>query len=408
MPHRNSPLALGLRLRLVLTLTAIAIFPLAGVSYVVVHDELDSVTRGIDFALHDAAVTAQARFAGLVNKRELSAVAAAASPRLQTAIRQHSKPALRKFALRRRLLLEVDGHRYGKPIARAVTARVRLTLHGRAVGSVVAQLPLDAATLRQLAAPVAAGVRLRFKSLGGAGGAGSGRGVTLPLTKNAAILAYLPPSVEAARTGAAYRRVEEAGLLAVLAMMLLTFVLARPLLRTLRWTEERAGEARIDALTGIANRRALVDVLAAETYRARRFGHALSVVILDLDRFKQTNDVHGHAAGDRLLRAVGRLLASVVRESDTVARLGGEEFVAVLPETDLEGARRLAERLRLAIEECTVGEMRITASFGVAALLADDTSDSLLAAADAVLYRAKEKGRNRTECAVRKQSRAVA
>ncbi len=408
MTHRNSPLALGLRLRLVLTLTAIALFPLAGVSYIVVHDEVDSVTRSIEFELHDAAVTAQVQFTDLLNKRELSAVAAASSPRLQKAIQQHSAATLRKFALRRGLLLELDGHRYGTPLPHAVTTRVRLTLHGRAVGSLVAQLPLDAATLRQLAAPVRAGVRLAFTRPGGADGAGSGHGETLRLAKNAAILAYLPRGVEAARTGAAYRRIEEAGILAALAMMLLTFVLARPLLRSLRWTEKQAGEARIDALTGIANRRALVDVLTAEISRARRFGHATSVVILDLDHFKETNDVHGHAAGDRLLQAVGRLLTGIVRQGDTVARLGGEEFVAVLPETDLEGARRLAERLRVAIEHCRVEEMRMTASFGVAALLDDDTSDSLLAAADAALYRAKENGRNRTECAVRKQSRAVA
>jgi diguanylate cyclase (GGDEF)-like protein len=390
-----------------LALTAIAIFPLAGVSYVVVRDEVGSVTQGIEFELRDAAVAAQARFAGLLNRRELNAVAAASSPRLQTAVRRHSARVLEKFARRRGLVLEVDGRRYGTPIADAVTARVRLTLRGRAVGSVVTQVPLDARTLQQVAAPVAAGIRLAFAGPHPASGAGSARSVTLPLAAGAGIRAYLPRRVEAARTGAAYRRVEEAGLLAVLALMVLAFVLARPLLRALRWTEERAGEARVDVLTGIANRRALVEVLGAETSRARRFGHALSVVILDLDHFKQTNDVHGHAAGDKLLRMVGRLLAGAARKGDTVARLGGEEFVAVLPETDLEGARRLAERLRLAIEQSAVGEMRTTASLGVAAMLPNDTADTLLAAADGALYRAKTNGRNRTESAVRKDSRAA-
>jgi diguanylate cyclase (GGDEF)-like protein len=392
----------------VLALTAIAIFPLAGVSYVVVRDEVGNVTQGIEFELHDAAVTAQAQFAELLNKRELNAVAAASSPRLQRAIRRRSTNVLEKFAQRRQLVLQIGGRRYGTPIDHAVTARVRLTLRGRAVGSVVAQLPLDAATLQRMSAPIAAGVRLAFAAPHATVAPGGARSVTQPLAQSASIRAYLPRHVEAARTAAAYRRVEAAGLLAVLALMLLAFVLARPLLRALRWTEERAGEARVDVLTGVANRRALVEVLAAETSRAERFGHALSVVILDLDHFKQTNDLYGHAAGDELLRMVGGLLAEIARKGDTVARLGGEEFVAVLPETDLDGARRLAERLRLAIENSAVGEMRTTASFGVAAMLPDDTADTLLDAADGALYQAKRNGRNRTESAVRKQSRAVA
>jgi diguanylate cyclase (GGDEF)-like protein len=200
-------------------------------------------------------------------------------------------------------------------------------------------------------------------------------------------------------------RVVEAGLLALAALMLLTLVLASPLLRAFRWTEEQASEARIDALTGLSNRRALEEILAAEISRAQRFRHELAVVVLDLDRF---NDSFGHGAGDVMLRAVSRLLTSLARQGDTVARWGGEEFVVVLPETDLPGAQRFAERLRRTIEAHAVGDMRTSASCGVATMLPEDTVEALLGAADQALYQAKSNGRNRTESAVRGGPRPAA
>jgi diguanylate cyclase (GGDEF)-like protein len=228
------------------------------------------------------------------------------------------------------------------------------------------------------------------------------------VAENVGIRAYVPRSVEAQRKNAAYIRVLEAGLLALLALMLLTFVLARPLLRAFRWTEEQASEARIDSLTGLSNRRALEEILAAEISRAQRFEHRLAVVLLDLDRFKEINDSFGHAAGDVMLRTVSRLLNSLARQGDTVARWGGEEFVAVLPETDLDGARRFAERLRRTIEANPVGDMRTSASCGVATMLPDDSVEALLGAADQALYQAKSNGRNRTETVVRSSSHAAA
>jgi diguanylate cyclase (GGDEF)-like protein len=287
---------------------------------------------------------------------------------------------------------------------------VQLVSGGEPIGFVVAQVPVDAATLKQVTAPVARGVQVTFVDLrgGGPGAAESARGSTLPVAKNVGIRAYLPRSVEAHRKNAAYIRVLEAGLLALLALMLLTFVLARPLLRAFRWTEEQASEARIDSLTGLANRRALEEILAAEISRAQRFQHQLAVVLLDLDRFKEINDSFGHAAGDVMLRTVSRLLNSLARQGDTVARWGGEEFVAVLPETDLDGARRFAERLRRTIEANPVGDMRTSASCGVATMLPDDSVDALLGAADQALYQAKSNGRNRTESVVRSSSHAAA
>jgi diguanylate cyclase (GGDEF)-like protein len=400
-----SPLGFGLRLRLVLTLTAVAIFPIACVSYVVVRDEVRNVTRTIDFEVRNAALAAQARFARLLDQRELRAVAAASSPRLRRAIRRHETKRLERFARRNGLLLELDGRRYGQRLAHAVTAPVQLVSGGQAIGSVVAQLPLDAATLKQVTGVNGTnGVRLAFVRPAGATQANGGRGWTLPLANQVGVRAYLPGSLEADRKNAAYTRVAEAGLLALLALMLLTFVLARPLLRAFRWTEEQASEARIDALTGLANRRAFEETLASEISRAHRFEHRLALVLLDLDRFKEINDSFGHAAGDVMLRSVSHLLTSLARQGDTVARWGGEEFVAVLPETDLAGARRFAERLRRTIEAHPVGEMRTTASCGVATIVPEDTVEALLGAADQALYQAKANGRNRTESADRTSS----
>jgi diguanylate cyclase (GGDEF)-like protein len=368
---------------------------------VIVRDEVRNVTRNTDFEVRDAAQTAQAQFARLLDRRQLQAVTAAASPQLQAAIGRHDARKLDRFARRNDLLIEVGGRSYGRRLANAFPARAQLVSRGHDIGSVVSQLPADRRTLRRLSAGTASGVRLAYVHLGGPTPPQAGRGVTLPLAQQVGIRAYLPASIESHRKNAAYLRVAEAGLLALAALMLLTLVLTRPLLRAFRWTEEQASKARIDALTGLANRRALEEILAAEISRAQRFEHPLAVVLLDLDRFKEINDSFGHAAGDTMLREVSRLLTSLARQGDTVARWGGEEFVVGLPETDLAGARRFAERLRRTIEAHSVGEMKTSASCGVATMLPDDTVEELLGAADRALYEAKSNGRNRTESAVR-------
>lgn len=384
-----------------LTLAVIAIFPIACVSYVVVRDEVRNVTRSIDFEVHDAAQAAQARFTRLLDRRQVHAVAAASSPQLQAAIRRHDTGSLARFARSNGVLLEIGERAYGRRLEHAATAPVQLVRQGRGIGSVTAQVALSVATLRRISVGAADGVRLAFVGSTGSRAAPSGRGVTLPLAKRAGVRAYVPGSVESHRKNAAYIRVAEAGLLALLALMLLTLVLTRPLLRAFRWTEEQASEARIDALTGLANRRAVEEILAAEISRAQRFAHELAVVLLDLDRFKEINDSFGHAAGDVMLRAVSRLLTSLARQGDTVSRWGGEEFVVVLPETDLAGAQRFAERLRRTIEAHSVGDMHTSASCGVATMLPEDTVEELIGAADEALYQAKSNGRNRTESAVR-------
>ncbi len=384
-----------------LTLTAVALFPIVAVSYVIVRDEVRNVTRDVEFETRDAAQSAQARFSRLLDRRQLHAVAAASSPQLQSAISHHGRRKLQRLARRDDLLIVVGGRSYGQRIENSFPPRAQLVSHGRQIGSVVSQLPADRATLRRLAAGAAPGVRLTYVDLRGATPSATKNGATLPLAKQVGVRAYVPDSTVSHRKNAAYLRVAEAGLLALVALMLLTLVLARPLLRAFRWTEEQASEARIDSLTGLANRRALEEILAAEISRAQRFAHQLAVVLLDLDRFKEINDSFGHAAGDVMLRAVSRLLTSLARQGDTVARWGGEEFVVVLPETDLAGAQRFAERLRRTIEAHAVGDMHTSASCGVATMLPEDSVEDLLGAADQALYQAKSNGRNRTETAVR-------
>lgn len=159
-----------------------------------------------------------------------------------------------------------------------------------------------------------------------------------------------------------------------------------------RAMEERALS---DALTGVGNRRLIVDILDREIAKLERYGGDLSVILLDLDHFKEINDRYGHGVGDRVLVESSRLVADHLRRSDLLGRWGGEEFIVLAPETDLQGARLLAERLRLRLAVHRFeGVGDLTASFGVAAHLPGDTGETLVHRADRALYEAKQAGRN--------------
>lgn len=161
--------------------------------------------------------------------------------------------------------------------------------------------------------------------------------------------------------------------------------------------------AQHDPLTGAANRRHFFARAAEELARARRHGDALSLVMLDLDHFKRINDHWGHATGDRVLQAFAARVRSLLRREDLFGRIGGEEFVVLLPATGLEGALQLAERLRWHTEGLELEEnderVSVTTSAGVATLGTGDASlDTLLQRADEALYVAKRAGRNRSFC----------
>jgi diguanylate cyclase (GGDEF)-like protein len=163
-------------------------------------------------------------------------------------------------------------------------------------------------------------------------------------------------------------------------------------------------QAITDELTGLVNRRRFLDALRSEITRGERLGGRLSVVLADLDDFKLINDRFGHHAGDEVLLAFADLLRAHGRDVDVAARLGGEEFAILLPETGLDGAGAVAERLRRSLAERRIRlgegeEVTVTASFGVAELGEEQSVDNLLRAADGALYWAKEQGKDRVEVA---------
>jgi diguanylate cyclase (GGDEF)-like protein len=153
-----------------------------------------------------------------------------------------------------------------------------------------------------------------------------------------------------------------------------------------------------DALTGLLNRRALAPLLQREALRLRRNDTAYALLMIDIDHFKAINDQHGHAVGDAALVKLSEVLRQSTREVDHIARLGGEEFCILLPNSDLEGAMRLAERVHAAVREACWDDLErsITVSVGVAvAHTADETPQAVLERADQALYRAKDSGRDR-------------
>jgi diguanylate cyclase (GGDEF)-like protein len=164
-------------------------------------------------------------------------------------------------------------------------------------------------------------------------------------------------------------------------------------------------QAVTDELTSLFNHRRFQEVMSVEVERARRYGHEMGLIMLDIDNFKQVNDTYGHLQGDLVLREVARTVQEHSRRVDEAARYGGEELAVLLRGTRLEGARRAAESVRRAIEALRIplesgGSLRVTASFGVAELDREAHSkNDLIAAAGAALYEAKRSGKNRTVAA---------
>ncbi len=157
--------------------------------------------------------------------------------------------------------------------------------------------------------------------------------------------------------------------------------------------------ARVDALTGLWNRRHFFELARRDIYRAGREGTPPGILlILDIDHFKSINDTYGHAGGDELLKQLARTWTAILRESDVLSRIGGEEFAVLLPATDITVGRDVAERLRQATEKKVVvfndSSYSVTLSLGGVAVQQDETVDQALNRADRLLYEAKEAGRN--------------
>jgi diguanylate cyclase (GGDEF)-like protein len=156
---------------------------------------------------------------------------------------------------------------------------------------------------------------------------------------------------------------------------------------------------KVDELTGLSNRRDFMDYLNEMVSLSKRRSQSLSLLMADIDNFKNINDTYGHHMGDEFLKAVGDVLKDNTREEDLAARMGGDEFVILLPQTSLKEALNIAERIKESVKGISIlSENNInTLSIGAAVLNNDDNSESLLKKADDALYKAKEKGRNRVE-----------
>lgn len=196
----------------------------------------------------------------------------------------------------------------------------------------------------------------------------------------------------------------------IVTMVLLTWLIIRlvfKLYKRLSKAEEKLKELlNTDALTGLSNRRSVVGGLYEEVERARRYKRPLGCIMIDIDHFKKINDTYGHQAGDEVLRVIGEIMKSIFRNSDLTGRYGGEEFIVLLPETDIEGTMAAAEKIRAEVEnaEIVIAEkevIRMTSSFGVSCLCEDDDmplekkAADLVGRADKALYKAKAEGRNR-------------
>jgi diguanylate cyclase (GGDEF)-like protein len=197
---------------------------------------------------------------------------------------------------------------------------------------------------------------------------------------------------------------EQTAYITIYSLTILTTTIGTVLMATDRLRGELEHLATHDSLTGALNRRALIEACELELARCRRNDKVMALLMIDLDHFKAINDTHGHPVGDRVLVDFVARVKSLLRQPDRLGRFGGEEFVALLPETSPDEARVVAERLRATIE-ASAGELPpCSVSIGITVSRPDDAGlDRMLTEADAALYQAKRGGRNRVETAVRLQ-----
>jgi diguanylate cyclase (GGDEF)-like protein/PAS domain S-box-containing protein/putative nucleotidyltransferase with HDIG domain len=253
--------------------------------------------------------------------------------------------------------------------------------------SIDSVVKLDGTNASSLVARTGKAARIDRYGADGAAGVDAREGVAAPIT----IAGKLWGSVGAATTGDGVLPADAEERVAHFAELVATAIGNAEARETL------ARHAATDALTGLPNYRTFHDRLRSERDRATRYGRQLSLVLIDIDHFKAINDEHGHSVGDKVLTGLAQRLAALVRGSDLVARVGGEEFGWLLPETDAMSAFAVTERARMAIERAPFDIVgTVTISAGVCSLEDSDDVDSLLSHADSALYWAKESGRNAT------------
>ncbi len=407
---------------------AVLVFLLIAALVATVSWTLDRNGRRSNWQEHSTALNAGARvaastFGTLRADLRVQASELATSLRLQRAVVLNDQRALKEIAATHNARIDQrDGRTIGTLAPKPRIASTATISNGRAVlAKVTVSLPLgkDVLTVLREATPLPAGASLALIQNGRVL-AGGPRGVEIaphggrvvlggtpfaaqfaPLVVEDAYVVALEPvaAIDALSTG--YRRLIILAALFTLALAAaLATRVARPVAQIVGDVARLSRQAHTDGLTGLANRRLLAERLEDELIRATRNGTSVSLVMADIDNFKQINDNFGHQTGDAVLRAFSAALDRSVRETDLAARYGGEEFVVVLPGARLANANRAAEQMRKTAAGLKVagrnGQMAtFTVSFGVAEFPTYANAEALIAAADAALYQAKRGGKDR-------------
>ncbi|MDP9231789.1 MAG: GGDEF domain-containing protein [Actinomycetota bacterium] len=426
-PRRaKPPVARRAGIQLLLGVLIVGAIPVASTVRILENNALRNERAHADSALRAQLQSGLSELNRLADETSTRAADLAASADVQRAFMADRPAALERIAAGQPGVSFFFPHkqRLGAAPAKNVLERsVWLTVNGRRIGKVVAVRPLDQRLSASLTrdAPHARGDRLVLVRQGRLIGtrlslATHNRTVRLEGDRYRSLASLIPdaggirllalrPEHAIEASVAPYRhRIRYAAIGSFALLVLVALMFAGPLLRMLGDFRRVASQATTDSLTGIANRRSFDEELALEWRRAHRIGDSFALVLLDLDDFKKVNDTHGHPAGDAVLRTIGEVLGSGVRQIDLAARYGGEEFVVLVPESDLKGATQLAKRLRLAVSKARTelpdGRLlKVTASFGVAAKGDLQSAEQLVAAADEVLYEAKRAGKNRVVAA---------
>jgi diguanylate cyclase (GGDEF)-like protein len=408
-------------LQLLAGVLVVGVIPVVATVHILDGNALQNERARADTALRAELQGASQQLGELADDASNRADDLAQSPTLQRAFIARDRAAIKRLAANAPGVLFYLGENLvaGRRPPHALSRSISLTVNAKRIGTVAATIELDrrlAARLRR-AAPHGHDDRLLIVRRGRVLGTGrriqiDGRTITLDGQRFRGLLARVPNAVgislfalrpEQAIDGSVrpyQRRMLYAAIGSFALLVLVALLFARPILHTFGDFRRVASQAATDGLTGLANRRSFDDELALEWRRAERVGDSLALVLADLDNFKSVNDSFGHQAGDAVLRRVAVILDSGGRQVDLAARYGGEEFAVLAPETDLEGARRLAERLRSELEAATIvlsdgRELQMTASFGVAVKGVLEGPEALVAAADEALYEAKRNGKNR-------------
>ncbi len=414
-----------LTVQIALTVLALALIPVALVGLSMTRSS-EAAERGrLDAQVELSLQAAVSDIEGALLATETNVQNAARSTALIDAIGRDNRAEIAR-RLPPGTTVTIHGVTIGRRPPVALTRSVVVEIGHRAVAEISSALPLTSAVLAHLGQPLpVAGTTFAVVDKSGVIVVGRDRGSTLPTrgdvtlggtryrTYNAGLgvvpyrlQALVPERHFQQAISTQRKRLALIVGLTVFVALALVFAFGGSMLTSLRELFRRAEHADTDDLTSLPNRRAFKEALMHEIQRAKRYGTPLSLTLFDLDHFKQVNDTHGHPAGDRVLVAATRAVERNLRESDVFARVGGEEFAVLLPNTSEEGAVDFAERLRTALQAISPlaleVDAQITASFGVIEFdrdSDDSTGERLIAAADAALYNAKWLGRNRVSSA---------